>query len=489
MDCRVAKSVPRNDGIRTAHVVIMMPLFVSVNVLAAKNNNSIDNISERADVLEQQINALKIQINNQERLSVSDTEDDTAAKIDTLLAQAGHRPFIVSSPAFGMRRPDDSYSDLMSALSTMNEDLVLLKLRQKMDNYAKANHIPFATRPVISLSGGIEAGIDYRSNDNFFRATKSSIMLRKAELDVIAEVGSWATGAMIINYDDSNAAYTGNVAKWNNARLRIDRAWVTLGKLNKNPLYFTMGQVYAPFGSYSSNMVTTPMATSLGQTKDRLMILGFNGTSGSYAQVYGFDGETRVSGGEFIRHTGANIGHRVESQNFTMNIGAGVIGNLAESQDMQNQIFAANQINEKINSRVFGLNGHIKATFFGKYDLLAEYVGASSNFNKADLEFNKQGAKPQAFNFEGSIAFNTLKKPSSVFAGFGLTAQALALNLPKQSFCLGYSILPTKYALVAVEYRHDINYSWADTAGRNDNIVIVPGRHNNRVTMALGLYF
>lgn len=468
------------------YVIVIILLFSNIGVLAANSNDSINDIARRADKLERQVDALKAQIDNQERLN---EKNGTEEQIDIFLAKAEHRPFVISSPVFGMLRPDDNYSDLLGSLPTMNEDLVILELRQKMDNYAKANHIPFATRPVVSFSGGMEVNIDYRSNHDFSSVSKSSFALKKAELDIIAEVSSWATGAIIINYDDSSAAYTGNVAKWNNSRLRIDRAWMTLGKLTKNPFYFTIGQVYAPFGNYGTNMVTTPMIISLGQTKDRLVILGFNDTNGSYAQIFAFNGETKVSGAEFIRHTGVNIGHRVEEQNFIMNIGAGVIGNLAESQDMQNKIFAANYKSEKINSRVFGLNGHIKTIFFGKYILIAEYIGASNNFNKADLEFNNTGAKPQAFNFEGSVAFNTLNKPSSVFAGFGTTSQSLGLEFPKQSFCLGYAIAPAKYVNIVIEYRHDINYAKTDTGGRNDNIVIVPGRHNNRVTTMLGLYF
>lgn len=485
---------------RLISIAAIAALTSSVSAFAVNSDQTAKDLSVRTNALESQVHLLKAQIDqmqaknkkqkvskdkNKEQPQDADDIISKEDKVDILLAQAEHRPFIVSSPVFGMRRPDDSYSSLMNKLSSMNEDLYLLKMRQRMDNYAKANGIPFATRPVISISGGLEGKIDYHSNDKFNPASKTSIELSKAELDVIAEVGSWTTGAMIIDYDDDNAAYTGNIAKWNNSRLQVTRAWVTLGKLNKIPFYFTIGQVYAPFGSYNSNMITTASTSKLGRVKDRMVVFGYGGDKGLYAQIYGLDGSTKPNGGEFIRHTGANIGHRFEMENFALNVGAGVLGNLAESSELQKKVFGKSNDAERINSRVFGLNGHAKATLFGKYNLVAEYIGASNHFNKDDLEFNGQGAKPQAYNIEGSYTFKVFSKPSSVFAAFSGTSQALALGLPKQSYAAGCTMAPTTYALVSAEYRHDINYSWFDTSEGNE----IPGRHDNRVTMKLGVYF
>ena len=497
-------------------IAAVAALVNSVSVFAVNSDQTAKDLSVRTNALESQVHLLKAQIdqlqtkNKNQKVKVSaaqDNEQDNKPptqtyedlskeqKLDILLAQAAHRPFIVSSPVFGMRRPDDAYSELMTNLSSMNEDLVLLKLRKKMDNYAKEHGIPFATRPVISLSGGLEAQVDYRSHDKYQPAAQSDISLSKAELDIIVEAGSWTDGAMIISYDDESASYTDNISKINNSTLYINRAWITLGKLNKTPFYFTVGQVFAPFGSFSSNMLTSPATKTLGRTKDRMAVFGYSGANGLYAQIYGLDGSTKPNGGEFIRHTGANIGHRFETENFALNIGAGVLGNLAESEGMQNKLFAVTKLinnPEKINSRVFGLDGYLKATFFKKYNLMAEYVGASNNFNSADLMFNGVGAKPQAYSVEGSMLFKTLSKPSSVYAAFGGSAQALALNVAKQYWAAGYTVSPTKYAITTLEYRHDINYEWTDqtsSGARIAPVTSIPGRHNNRVTVQLGLYF
>ncbi|CAL7959503.1 conserved exported hypothetical protein [Gammaproteobacteria bacterium] len=511
-------------------------LFSSISVFAADSDviakksvskKSVGSLTARANALEDQVRILKSQIGQMQgkddkvKKEVSVISDDSPFQTHSLLEMYAHGPAVVTSPAFGVRRPDDNYSNLMSRLPSMNEDLVLLGLRQKMDNYANEKGIPIPSRPIIALSGGVEGQVAFNSNDGYTSTSKSDINLSMAEIDVIAEAGSWATAAMIINYEDKkDTASVDSVTRWNNSRIRLDRGWVTFGQLNKAPAYFTIGQVFAPFGNYSSNMVTTPSTQILGRVKDRMVVLGYN-QFGVYGQAYTYAGETKPTSSEIIKHCGFNLGYRFDHENFAMDVGAGVLGNLAESQGMQQNIFGLSSTypspntnfkgGETIVSRVYGLNGHAKATFYDMVTLIAEYVGASKSFDPIDLTFNGHGAKPQALNIEGSAAFKVMGKPSTVFAGYGMTSQALALGVPKESFFAGCTMNIVKYTLASLEYRHDIGYgsdssssspisgtsskdrfvsynSFASSAGA----ATVPAparRHNNKVTAVIGVYF
>jgi ribosomal protein L18 len=484
-------------------------LFGSIAVFAADNNDavakkpvakkSVSNLATRTSELENQIRTLTSQIDQmQNKGKGSVPEENNKLQFHSLLEMYAHGPAVVTSPSFGVRRPDDNYSDLMSKLSSMNEDLVLLGLRKKMDNYAKEHGIPIPTRPIIALSGAVEGQITYNSNDKYTATSKSDINLNTAEVDVIAEAGPWATSAMIINYvDKADAASADSITRWNNSRIRLDRGWLTLGQLNKAPVYFTIGQVYAPFGSYSSNMVTTPSTQILGRVKDRMVVLGYN-QFGIYAQAYTYAGETESTGAEAIKHSGLNLGYRVEHENFAIAGGVGAIGNLAESQGMQEKIFGKRGSSESMASRVYGLNGHIKTTFYNTVTLLAEYVRASKAFDPTDLKFNGAGAKPQALQIEGSVKFKVAGKPSFLFAGYGLTKQALALEVPKQTYFVGYSASLIKYTLASLEYRHDVGYNLGDTStstgfGRKISYPSSTNpptrRHNNKITAELGVYF
>ncbi|CAL7959501.1 conserved exported hypothetical protein [Gammaproteobacteria bacterium] len=488
-------------------------LFSSMSIFAADNDvvakKSVSNLAARTNALEDQIRILKSQIGQTQRKENKENKtnkgdvgvsDNSPFQTYSLLEMYAHGPAVVTSPSFGVRRPDDNYSDLMNKLSSMNEDLVLLGLRKKMDNHAKEEGIPIPSRPIIALSGAVEGQVIYNSNDSFTSTSKSDINLNTAEIDVIAEVGPWATAAMITKYEDKkDTASVDSVTRWNNSRILIDRGWVTFGQLNKAPVYFTIGQVYAPFGSYSSSMVTTPSTQILGRVKDRMVILGYN-QFGAYAQAYTYAGETKPAKSEVIRHVGLNLGYKYECENFMMNVGAGAIGNLAESQGMQNNIFGKSPVyssgNEQMISRVVGLSGHVKAVLYNTYTLMAEYVGTAKAFDPTDLTFNGYGAKPQALQIEGAIKFKAFDKPGFAFAGYGLTNQALALQVPKQTFFAGYSVSIIKYTLASIEYRHDVGYSLADTSGSTGfgRTVSYPTktptrRHNNKITAEIGVYF
>jgi hypothetical protein len=483
-------------------------LFIGKAVFAADNNDvvakkpvakkSVSSLAMRTSELENQIRTLTSQIDQmQNKGKGSVPEDNNKLQFHSLLEMYAHGPAVVTSPSFGVRRPGDNYSDLMSKLSSMNEDLVLLGLRKKMDNYAKDNGIPIPTRPVIALSGAIEGQFIYNSNDKYTSTSKSDINLNTAEVDIIAEAGPWATTAMIINYVDKfDTASVDSVTRWNNSRIRLDRGWLTLGQLNKAPVYFTIGQVYAPFGSYSSNMVTTPSTQILGRVKDRMVVLGYS-QFGIYAQAYSFAGETESTGAEAMKHSGFNLGYKFESENFAMAAGAGAIGNLAESVGMQEKIFGKKNTkntdgsNEGITSRVYGLNGHVKTTLYNTFTLLAEYITASKSFDMTDLKFNGHGAKPQALQIEGSYKFKVAGKPSFLFAGYGVTNQALALEVPKQTYFVGYSVSLIKYTLASLEYRHDVGYNLGDRfGGKTSSPTTLPTRrHNNKITAEIGVYF
>lgn len=481
-------------------VVFTMTLLGSIVMNAVAHDvgkpitdKNFNNLSKRTNELSAQVSLLKQQIKQMRGGKSGDYQ------LSSLVEMYAHGPAVVTSPAFGVHRFAGIAEDLMVNRSSVNADMSFLLLRQKMDNYAISKGIPLPKQPIIALSGAIEGKGTYNNNRNYGKTSEGDINLSRAELDIVGEVAPWATGVIIISYEDANAAYNRSITRVSNSRIKLDRGFLTIGQLNKCPVYLTVGQLYAPFGSYSSYMVTKPSTKVLGRVKDRMAILGFN-RAGFFTQVYGLAGETQSKHSEVVRHGGVDLGYNYANDNFVMSVGAGVLGNLAESEGMQD-IFGhvlttgQNQNHEKIKSSVQGINGYVKIKFYDQYVVLAEYVGASKNFDKDDFSFNNQGARPQAFNIEASFGLDKIaQRPSTIFAGYGFTNQALALGVPKQSFFAGYTISPIKNTLASIEYRHDINYDWNDTAtaaGRTaDNVTSsVTGRHKNVVTLQLGVYF
>lgn len=471
-------------------IVIVLTVFCSV-VLAKKDQASNDQVSNAYDVslkkLESQVRSLQHQI------AAIKKDRKEAGKIDAFeefLEKSGYGMPVFSSPSFGVRSNAYDADDLMVNLSSVNRDLVLLKQMQKMDNYVLEHGGEISSRPIIILSGAVEGLLANESRYN--NSDKTDVNLSRAELDVVGKVGSWATASMVVSYDDDYGVKDSDTyTRVNNSRIYIDRAFLTIGNLNKFPAYTSLGQLYAPFGSFSSYMVTNPMIKKLGRTKERMMILGYH-QHGVTVQAYGLAGATKRPSGSsqsFSDHTGANLAYNYVNGDFNLNVGGSIIGNLAESDEMQS-LFGKSASSEVISSRVHGLDARVKFNY-DPFTVLAEYVGAHKKFDVTDLSFNNNGAKPQAFSVEGAFEFKIKDRPNTIAIGYGQTWESLALSLPKNCLFAVYNIALIKNTIFSLEYRHDINYGWNDVANsvNNANPITVIGRHNNIVTAQMGVYF
>ena len=404
---------------------------------------------------------------------------------DPLAGLYSYGPAVVTSPALGVRCSAEDSSDLMVRLSSINEDLALLNLRKKMSDYARKQNIEHPERPIISLSGKVEAQVIYSNDLDFKNRNETDVNLSAAELDIIASASPWATAAMVISYEDSQAEYS---RRARNSRLKLDRGFLTIGQLEKFPLYLTMGQIFAPFGSYSSYMINDPLTKLVGRVKDRMVVLGYAAECGLSAQAYGLPGEIDISSGHnFIEHLGANLAYNYTNGKFKLLVASSFIGNIAESEKMLDRVFNVN--NRSIVHRVNGIDGRIKASY-GDFTLLAEYVGAIRNFDASDLSFNGVGAKPQAMSAEGAINFMIKSRPSTLAFGYSHSWESLALQIPRDSFFTSYNLVMFKNTVMGIEYRHDVNYGKHDVATGKNNLVKVGGeRHSNVVTLQLGVYF
>src|SRR5262249_20320044 len=148
--------------------------------------------------------------------------------------------------------------------------------------------------------------------------SQNSINLSSVELDVLSEAGPWAFGFMSFNFDGgpfSNPATFGLGNPVNNFRLFFKRGFFTIGNLEKSPVYFTMGQLFVPFGDYSSYLLDNPVTLSEGRTNARAAVLGFY-KDGLYLSTYAINGAVNTESGFGANHVyewGANAGYKYAS--------------------------------------------------------------------------------------------------------------------------------------------------------------------------------
>lgn len=414
-----------------------------------------------------------------------------------------HGPMVVTSPVVPMVSREDGY-DLYINMPSINEDLALLKSRQKMDDYYTKYGIVH-DRPVVVLSGDLEGQVQY--DRDYVDPTRITTTLASADFEVVGEINSWVNGLMLISFNNGAIDYV--VGQISNL-LYLNRGYLTFGNLNKFPLYFTIGQFYVPFGNYANYMITTPLTQIVGKTKERAILAGFQ-AGGFYGAIFGFNGMSFVSNDSTFNNGGANLGYTYTKDKFSVDFGISYLVNIADSEGMQKTPGVSYA--SLIGSRIFNgfgaqpdldteqLHHNVPAGDihgFISYDpfvLLAEYVGTFQSFDSEDLAFNNEGAKISALDIEGVYNFNIYTKPSFLSAGYGRSWEALILNIPEQSFFVSLSSSLLRSTREAIEYRHDINYSPSDSASAPTfgfpNKPFSPEGRRNRdlITLSLKLFF
>ncbi|QLH41467.1 MAG: LbtU family siderophore porin [Coxiellaceae bacterium] len=421
----------------------------------------------------------------------------TANQVSVLGQRFTQGVTVTTSPLLGLRSAYDA-SDLVVNLSTMNEDLRLLEQRQLADEQLREQGLPTIAldRPLVTISGTIEGQGQFQAP--YEGSSTSTINLSRVRFDVLSYVSTWVLGLINMQYDDaplpSNVLGTGDVV--NNSRVKVQRGFLTIGNLDRLPVYFSVGQMYAPYGQYSTQMLSNPITESIGQVNQRMALLGLS-KSGFYGSVYGFSGSTQPSGSNTINNGGLNLGIKHSFKRFTADVGGGYILNIADSLGMQNTGasfpnffgFSATSETEVIQHSVPGANLH-GSIATGPYTFIGEYIGTTKTFSFSDLSFNNRGARPEAMHFEAQRDFDIFTKPTVISIAFDKSWQALGLNLPQYSYTADINTSIWKNTIETLEFRHDSNYQSSDVAGGNGSLVEHSlGSSQNTLLGQIGIYF
>lgn len=412
--------------------------------------------------------------------------------------------FVSSGPYIGIPL---SYSggNLIINSPNINEDVALLKIRKSIKDRMKILGRPDAEgHSHLLLSGIVEGQATYRKPGG--GPNSSDIDVTSSELDgYVLGSSNWTSALFSLAYDNGAGTAAGTIASNNrteNSRVFVNKAFIVVGDFSKSPIYGTIGQMYVPFGTYSSNMVSSPMTKDLGRLKERALLLGYQqpGNRALYLAGYVFKGDTYVGSTSRISNGGINFGYRYAyNDDINGDFGGGVIANLADSQGMQNTgnspAFGGfggtnGSGNEQISHRVPALNLRGLFNIGDHISLLAEYIGALNSFSSLDLTMNTHGAKPSALDAEAAYTFNMFDRPSSLAAGYGRTKDALALGVPWQRYSISFNTSVWKDTLQSLELRHDIEYAASNFAsGSGVAAVGQTGKSDNIVTAQFDIYF
>jgi len=504
--------------------------MISVPAFAAENSQNVDQIAKQLAQLQKQVNQLQAQLRTKNRQAAqshsahstaNSSYDTTNNNKDVPISGISTLPtsgttyipvdvdvpgqsFVSSGPYIGVPL-QFSGMDLIVNTPSVNQDVALLKVRKNIHERLQGlGVIEEPDHPHVLLSGQVEAQAYYQ--DLSSGPNNTNIDLTNVTLDTyILGPSQWLSSLISLTYDNAPGSADGTFASNSpvlNSRVYVRQAFFTIGNLSVTPFYGTAGQYYVPFGTYASNMVSSPLTLAMARVKARAILLGYqpqvNNTP--YASAYIFQGDTHAGAGNRVNNGGINLGYRFTYNKFGGDIGAGVIGNIADSGGMQ---FVANSAttfngfgglngtgNERIAHRVPAYDLRAMLDFGSTFDFLGEFITSSTAFNKNDLTMNNHGARPKALNTELSYSFQTFSRPTAIAIGYGMTKDALALQLPAQRYSATLNTSIWRDTLQSLELRHDVNYAQSSFAtGSTVAAPAVSGHSDNVVTAQFDVYF
>ena len=406
---------------------------------------------------------------------------------------------VISSPYLGSRPAFDG-SDYIVNISSINRDIRLMQQRRSLERaYTKMGY-PQPDRPILALSGAV---VPYGSIGKlYFGNATADWNLGSDELDLAAVLNKNVEAYMAIAYNAAPPSRGG--PRVTNSALNLNLGFVNIGDLDKSPFYGTFGQVYVPFGRYSTSMVSATLPMILTRIKSRPFILGYKSQAdsgtGPFAAIYGYRGDINAAN---TAVGGANIGYISNAWETTTEIGASFVSSIGDANGFQTTGsqpyttfggFGSLTNGSENVSRVPAVGVHL-STSFDRYNVTAEWVATTEAFPVADLSFNGHGARPQAFQLEGGVTFESFKRPSSVAGSWQWSKQALALNLPSQRAVFVYNISLWKDTVESLEYRHDWDYGTNDFGngsappGVTNANTVGTGQGADNVALQIAVYF
>lgn len=288
----------------------------------------------------------------------------------------------------------------------------------------------------IELSALIE--VEASRSDPYEGDTSSDIALATAEIGLAGQITDAVSGEITLLYEGETTD--------------VDVASITIAP-SESFWSVTAGQIFVPFGSFESNMVSDPLTLEIGETRERAVQLDF-GSDALAASVYAFNGTNKQNDGadDKIDNFGATFGYAVENDSFGFSASIGYINDIGDSDSLQGGL-GTNDIRDHVPGQTMSA---ILTT--GPFTVIGEYVSASDEFQAAELAFNGEGAQPEAWNIEAGYSFDLAGKGATVALGVQGTGEALALELPKTRTLATLSVGIMDNTTLAFEYSQDKDY-------------------------------
>lgn len=346
-----------------------------------------------------------------------------------------------TGPFFGL---GESFlgTDLVVLQPAINTDLALLKENQKV---AKNIGIKDEQRaPYVQMGGLTEVQGIFETN------SKNQVAFTAAQLTIDAWVNPWMTAFSNFGIEIDET--------YNNS-FRMVTGFMTLGNLDKLPVYATAGQIFVPFGNFSTG--TSDMGTltrTVGRIYQRALNVGYYPGNGFHIASSIYNGRTRNSKTYNVDHYAGQASYSTDI-NFwgipaKVKTGASYTNNMADAGSLS-RLFKEGAILKKI---VPGAD--VFANFnLGPFVLRGEYLSALQKFSSEDILQNGSRIKPSSYY--GEVEYDTylFGRESWLALHYSTVTDAAAMTPIHNQYGINGSVNILKNTIVSLEYSNRNRYS------------------------------
>jgi hypothetical protein len=311
-----------------------------------------------------------------------------------------------------------------------------------------------AGRLMDRLEFGVLVEVEAFAGKDFLGEKTGDANLATVEIGLDAKITAGVSAHLLALYEEGEKE----------APLLIDEGTITLGDREKSPFHLTVGKMYVPFGSFASAMVSDPLALEFAETRDTALLAGFAGGDW-YGSLYTFNGAVDKTGGDDTMDTfGANLGYRLEAAEWRIDLGAGWLNNLGNSNTLRDHL-ATTSATVAGFTEALALDAKLQ---YGGWSILTEYVAALDSFQAGEMDFAGRGSQPKAWQLELVRTIEVAEREVTLALGYQRTAEAVALDLPEHRYLASIAIGVFDQTTLALEYRHDQDYDLAE-GGTDEN--------------------
>ncbi|MFO7607309.1 MAG: LbtU family siderophore porin [Desulfurivibrionaceae bacterium] len=287
----------------------------------------------------------------------------------------------------------------------------------------------------LTFSGVVEVEAGFSDGDD---GSESDIAVATVEFGLEAQINGYSAAQVLFLYEDGED-------------LGVDEAFITLGNLERNPLYLTAGKLYVPFGNYETQMISDPLTLEIGEGGENVIQIGIE-TAGFYASAYGFNGDTADGGSDVVEHYGLNGGYALESAAFSLDIGGGWLSSIGDTDGLSDALGGGPVA---VNDYIDGYAAHL-ITGYGPFTLIGEYVGAGDDLDGADSQIS-------AYNLEAGIFFPLAGREASIALGYQKTEEARWADLPEKRMVSALAVEIMDSTSLALEWMNEEDYDGIDS--------------------------